>query len=419
MLKAVINRLRRAMPGRRVQVGRRSEDRRLTGRVVVATRLYAPEPTPAAFRHEALVDELRRRGHRVRVLTSSLPRSVPVQDDSDVSRWPVLRDSQGHVKGYASYMSFDIPLILRLLAVRSPRVFVVEPPPTTGFAVMLVSLIRRVPYVYYAADVWADASRTLQGVPGIVPAVLGIVERMVWRRAALILAISPGVQQRIHELIGQRSAIAMVGNGIRMNGYTIEGPERGSAGSPRFIYAGTVSEWHGAGIFIDAFMAVVAKHPHARLIFFSEGAHKSALEQKVARAGIAGVEFHSRVPTEELSRHLRSAVASLASVAPGQGYDFAIPTKIYASTASGTPVIYAGTGPSVGMVQDGGLGWAVDYTTDAVAEAMLMAIAARADGTAPSPSTLREWTAEHASLEASAAQIVDLLEAVERGDAAS
>ena len=46
--------------------------------------------------------------------------------------FPVLRDRNGYVRGYLPYLSFDLPLILRLLFARRPSVVVVEPPPTTG-----------------------------------------------------------------------------------------------------------------------------------------------------------------------------------------------------------------------------------------------------------------------------------------------
>ncbi|WP_415829883.1 glycosyltransferase family 4 protein [Helcobacillus massiliensis] len=377
------------------------------GGAVLATRLFSPELTPAAFRHRALFDHLRSAGIPVGVLTTSVPGDGEPADQ-DVSRWPVLRDSQGHVKGYLSYMSFDVPLILRVLVMPRPAVIIAEPPPTTGFAVMVAAGIRRIPYVYYAADIWADAAGTLDGTPAIVPAVLGFVERLVWRRAAVVMAISPGVEHRIRELCGDSVEVAMIGNGIRVGDFSADGPERGARSTPVFVYAGTVSEWHGAGIFLEAFRRVREVHPSARLEFFSEGSEKAHLEQVVEETGLGGVSFHSRVGTDELSARLRGAAASLACVRPGQGYDFAIPTKIYASTASGTPVIYAGEGPTVSMIEENRLGWAVDYTPESAAEAMLAAIdePERVGG----PQELRRWTEGNASLEAVAARIVGLVE---------
>ena len=87
--------------------------------VVVATRVYAPEPVAAAFRQEALVVALERAGAEVTVLTTTAPGTSAVRSRAGrVSRWPVKRDDQGQVRGYFSYLSFDIPLALsnRLLS---------------------------------------------------------------------------------------------------------------------------------------------------------------------------------------------------------------------------------------------------------------------------------------------------------------
>src|SRR5690606_11395833 len=66
----------------------------------------------------------------------------------------------------------------------------------------------------------------------------------------------------------------------------------------------------------------------------------------------------------------RGATASLASVKPGQGYDFAFPTKIYASAACGAPVVFTGVGPGADFVRQHGLGSAAEYEVDAVAAAL-------------------------------------------------
>lgn len=141
--------------------------RRRPGRpphVVVATRLYTPEPVAAAFRQEALVIALERAGAKVTVLTTAAPGAGTVRSRSrKVSRWPVKRDHQGQVRGYLSYLSFDLPLALRLLLQRPMDALVLEPPPTTGLVGMVAAAIRRVPYTFYAADVWSDATDSVDG----------------------------------------------------------------------------------------------------------------------------------------------------------------------------------------------------------------------------------------------------------------
>ena len=388
--------------------GPRTAPRRGSARrphVVVATRVYSPEPVAAAFRQEALVDALERAGAEVTVLTTRAPgaRRSSEAGGRRVSRWPVKRDARGQVRGYVSYLSFDLPLALRLLRQRPMDALVLEPPPTTGLVGMVAAAIRRVPYTFYAADVWSDATDSVEGVPTLVRGAVRCAERTVWRRAARVLTISPGVQHRLEELIGARDSLVMVGNGIDTDTFTPAGEDAGEQG-PCFVYAGTVSEWQGAGVFVEAFARVRAEHPAARLLFFSEGSGRDELEARVRREGIEGIEFRDKIPPAQVAAQLRGAVAGLSSITPGQGYEFALPTKIYAATACGTPVIHAGEGAAHDRIRDNALGWACGHDAGEVAEAMLRALEGR---DRPGVEHLREWTLAHASLAGCAAQAAD------------
>lgn len=368
-------------------------------RVVVATRVYAPEPVAAAFRQEALVQALRRAGAEVTVLTTAVSGAGrPRQAGVTVSRFPVKRDRQGQVRGYVSYLSFDIPLALRLLLRRRMDALVLEPPPTTGMVGMVTALIRRVPYTFYAADVWSDATDSVEGVPTVVRTLVRWAETTVWKRASRVLTISPGVQHRLEQLAGPRPGFVMVGNGIDTDTFTPDGPDAGEdpdGSRPYFVYAGTVSEWQGAEVFVDAFDRLRQTHPQARLLFFSEGTGRDRLESAVRDRGIGGIEFRDKIPPVEVARYLRGAVAGLSSITPGQGYEFALPTKVYAATACGTLVIHAGEGAAHDRIRDNDLGWACDYSPDSLTAAMSEALAG---GRRPSAQHLRAWTLENASL---------------------
>lgn len=390
------SRSRRRRPGRAPQV-------------VVATRVFTPEPVAAAFRQQALVLALEEAGAEVTVLTTRVPGTPAVRSAARrVSRFPVKRDKQGQVRGYVSYLSFDLPLALRLLLRRRPDAIVLEPPPTTGLVGMVAAALRRVPYTFYAADIWSDATDSVEGVPPLVRRLVRWAETTVWRRAARVLTISPGVQHRVLELLGRgddaAGGVVMVGNGIDTSTFTPDGPvapEAEALPGPYLVYAGTVSEWQGADIILEAFARVHAELPQARLLFFSEGSGRDALEQTVRERGIGGVEFRDKVPASEVAAWLRGAAAGLSSITPGQGYEFALPTKIYAATATGTPVVHAGEGAAHDRIADGGLGWACDYTVEDVARGLRAALTGV---DAPDPQHLRDWTLANASLAGCAAQ---------------
>lgn len=378
-------------------------------RVVLATRLYAPEPAAAALRLRGLARALADAGAQVRVLTSTPPgMAAPADPGVTVSSAPALRDEGGYIRGYAQYLSFDIPLAARLLAGPAPDLIVAEPPPTTGAVVGVAAALRGAPYAYYAADVWSDAAAST-GAPGWVVGALRGVEGLVLRGARTVLAVNDGVAERVREL-GAR-AVTVVPNGIDTDVFTPAGPRAADApAAPYFLYAGTASEWQGAGVFIEALRLVHREEPEARLVFLGQGSDWQAL--KDLAGGDARVVFRDLVPAAQAATWQRGAVASVVSIRPGLGYDFAYPTKIFAALACGTPVVYAGPGPARTDLPANALGWASDYDAEQVAAAMLAALeASRADDAqrAQAAQRRREWVMRHRSMQAALRDAAEVL----------
>ena len=384
--------------------------------VTLATRTFTPEPTAAALRLGALARALAAGGDTVRVLTSRLASSVArdareteetqaPEDASgnagegpglvEVRRAPVLRDRTGAVRGYVSYMSFDLPLLARLLGGPRPDVVVCEPPPTTGVAVRLACALRRVPYVYYCADIVSDAA-ALAGVPGLVVRTVAGLESFALRGARRVIAVSDGVALRAREL-GARD-VAVVPNGVRVPEAVATRAPDGfpTCSGPVFVYAGTIAQWLAPEVFVDAFERARAQLGDARLVFVGQGSGWDGLAERAR--GVAGVDLIPAVSAHEADRWMARATATLASLRPG-GYDYAYPTKILASLAQGTPVIYAGPGQAARDVEESALGVACSLDVDEIAEAMV----ALASGAASwiGRDGARAWVREHRSVLAS------------------
>jgi len=372
-------------------------------RVTLVTRIFAPEAAAATFRLTEVVRALVARGAQVRVLTTNPPPGRAADDavvaGARVHRAPVLRDASGYVRGYLQYLSFDLPAAVRLLLTPRPDVVLVEPPPTTGAVVRAVtgarSLVgRRVPYVYYAADVWSDASESV-GAPAVVVTLLRAMERFALRGAAQVLAVSDGVADRVREL--GADPVTVVRNGIDTTVFTPEGPAPADAPEgPFLVYAGTASEWQGAEVFAEAMREVLWQVPGARLVFLGQGSSWPALQRVAAQLPPGAIELRPLVPPDEAAAWQRAAAGALVSVKPGLGYDFAYPTKVLAALACGTPVVYAGPGPAADDLRTHDLGEAVEYAVGPVAAAMVRVLSARAS---EGDRQLRAaWVREHRSL---------------------
>lgn len=341
-------------------------------RVVIASRIFLPEPAAASFRLDALARELVSRGHDVTVLTARTPKRMGdyAADGIQLRRVPVLRNRDGYVRGYLSYLSFDVQAFLRLLFGRRPDVVVAEPPPTTGFVVRIAAAIRRFRYVYYAADIWSDAAESIE-VASLSVRILRRVEAGVFRRARRVLAVNDEVGKRVH-VLAPEAEVVVVGNGVDTDVFRREGAVVDA--SPYAVYAGTMSEWQGVDVFIRALPRIAAQLPEARIVFLGQGAARGELAALASELGVADrVDFRETVPAAEAAAWLRGARMSLVSLRPGQGYDFALPTKVMASLASGTPVLFSGAAESPVRVllerapDDAGAGAAVGANEEDVA----------------------------------------------------
>jgi glycosyltransferase involved in cell wall biosynthesis len=380
----------------------------LTGRrIAIVSRIYTPEPGAASFRLAALARALRDAGADVVVLTTTPPARHAADDASepgvDVRRASVLRDRDGYVRGYLQYLSFDVPAFFRILIARRIDLVVNEPPPTTTFVTRIANGIRRRPYIAYAADIWSDAV-AMTSAPRFVAVVVRALERWGVRGAAAVLSASEGFTERMREL-GYGDQIVTVGNGSDTHAFAPQG-DAVELDAPYLLYAGTASEVHGAGIFLDAAALLLADRPDLRIVFVGQGADRDELERRAAELGPGIVHFEGRLAPEEVARWIRGATATLASVRP-EGYHRAMATKMYASAVCGTPVVYAGIGPGRAFAAEPGVGWGVDYDAVAVADAMRAALDTPRDDAARR--RLAAWAAANVSLDAVARRAVEVV----------
>ncbi|WP_010204847.1 glycosyltransferase family 4 protein [Salinibacterium sp. PAMC 21357] len=380
-------------------------------RITIVSRIYDPEPSAASFMLSAIAAALVRAGHEVTVLTSSPPRGALISDDPDirVRRASVIRDRGGYVRGYIPYLSFDIPLAFRMLFGPRADLYVVEPPPTTGAVVRVITTLLGRPYVYDAADVWSDAARMTTS-SSIVLSLLRWVEKFAMQGAKAAVTISQGVVDRVREL-GVVTPTTVVGFGADTSVFHYE--PTSTSDSPYFVYAGSFSEWHGAEIFIMAFAAFSERHPHYSLLFVGNGSEKERLKELAQTAGVTAIEFRDPIPGAELVPILANATASLASLKPSAGYDYAFTSKVYSSMAVGCPVVFTGPGPTIPFIAEAELsqrsGVAVAYNVSAVVGALETFAAAPLDD--KGRRRLSEWASKNHSIRAAAERVVDAISA--------
>ncbi|WP_309617615.1 glycosyltransferase [Salinibacterium sp.] len=372
---------------------------------MIATRIFGPEISAASAILRTWAEEFRDRGAEVTVLTTKPPRGAIVNDPPgiEVRRASVKRDRQQYVRGYLSYMSFDLPLAFRLLFSPRADLYVVEPPPTTVGVVRVIAALRRTPYVVRAADYWSEAAEMVTS-SSLILGTLRRVESWGLQGAKMLFAAHEPLIDRLRE-VGVTTPAVPIGFGADTKAFHYDGQTPPKP--PVFVYAGTHSEWHGAGIFVNAMHEVVQQYPGARLLFYGNGEEREGIRARARELGIERyVEFHAPIQPAALSPILAGATVSVASLTPVAANEYALATKVYSSLTAGCPVIFAGVGPTVAFLSGHPqAGVAVGYNVGAAAAAMIRAAVSPVQPA--ERAELARWSASQYSLNAIARRVVD------------
>jgi glycosyltransferase involved in cell wall biosynthesis len=383
-------------------------------KIAIVTRVFSPEVSAASGMLRSWAEEFRDRGHEVTVFTTRPPRNYLIDDPRGIRvvRARVLRDRQQYVRGYLSYLSFDIPLGFRLLFAHRFDLYVVEPPPTSVAIVRMIAAFWQIPYVVDAADYWTEAAELVTRSKFII-GILRRIEAWGLGGARLLFAAHEPLLKRIRSA-GILTPAIPIGFGADLSDFRYGGEE--PPAPPVFVYAGTYSEWHGAGILIKAMPRVLSEFPGARLRFYGNGEDRALLLALARELNIAhAVEVLGPVSPRALSPILSSATASVSSLAPLPRNEYAMTTKIYSSIAAGCPVIFAGSGPTVDFIRGASnphVGSSVPYDVESLSLAMIDS--ARHPLPPSYRGDLARWSAENFSLQTIAKSVVGVCEEIVR-----
>ena len=357
-------------------------------RFLILTQYYPPEVGAAQVRLAAFARELRRAGHEVEVVTA-LPNypggSLQASDRRRLSRretidgirvtrlWLLTATGVG-LPRLVSYLSFTITGLLGAMRARKPDVVFVESPPLfLGLAGWIAARRFGAALVLNISDLWPDSVRDM-GVMRRGPW-LGLgewLERILYRRAAAVTAVTEGIRDRLITVKGVPAPRVMyLPNGV--DGLTfrpIEASQHEEPPSrPIFIYIGN----HGLAQGLDVVINAAELAPEFDFVFVGDGSDKSRLQAETSRRELRNVKFDPPVAAENVAALYARAVAGVATLRRSPLMKGARPAKVVAIMACGRPVLYSGSGEGAKLVRTADAGIVV-----APADPRALAGAARA-----------------------------------------
>ena len=344
---------------------------------------YAPDVAPTGEVMTAIVSELARRGHEIRVVTS-LPwyrrhrvepgwRGRPVRSGAarggvKVTRVHPFPTARGSVAARAAGFAGFTALVAAAAAARDrpDAVLAMSPPITLGLAGWAAARRWRAPLVFNLQDVFPDAAIDTGAIRGRrLVALARRLERFIYDRAAAVTVLSSDMRDNVASKLdaGRSGSVRVIPNfvdtsRIRPRGRdTAYRAEHGLGDRTVVMYAGNV----GFSQPLDLLVAAARAHRHRDDVVFvvnGEGSARPALE--ASAAGLPNVVFVGYQPAERLDEVLASADVHVVVLREGLARS-SVPSKIYSILAAGRPVV-ASVDPGTElprMIDEAGCGAAV------------------------------------------------------------
>jgi colanic acid biosynthesis glycosyl transferase WcaI len=273
----------------------------------------------------------------------------------DIRRCPLYVPSRvTPLRRVAHEASFVAAALLRSLFCRRPDVlFVVSPPLGLAAAAVVLAWLWRVPYVFHVEDLQPDAALDLGMLrPGRLTRFLYAVERLAYRKAALVSTITTPMRDRIvakgvpPARVAQFSAWAdpeLFALSTGRDDAALRA-ELGIGHGTVVLHAGNMGVKQGLDVIVAA-AERTRSVTDLTYVLVGDGATRPALEARVRASGLANVRI---IPLLDNDRFLRVlALADICLVTQQRSVaDIVFPSKVVTLLAAGKPILASVTAGS-------------------------------------------------------------------------
>ncbi|MCL0055759.1 glycosyltransferase family 4 protein [Dehalococcoidia bacterium] len=345
-------------------------------RVLILTQFYYPEPE---LRNHILARQLVSRGHEVVVITSFpnyphgkfypgySPRHWKWELDQGVRvlRLPLYPDHSSSFKHRAlCYGSFAVTasLLGSFLSGGFDVLFVYHPPLTIAFPALLLSLIRRVPFIFEIQDLWPE-SPVAAGMLKNKNAqkIVTSFANLVYKKADAITVISPGFKRSLIEKGIAEEKIHVIHNWVDQEIFFPVNPDpnlaidKGLDGKFNVIYAGNMGTVQALHNVLDS-AETLKDLSNLQFVFIGDGLDLCRLVKSARDRSLDNVLFLPRQPMTTMAHFNALADILLIHLSDDPLFSITIPSKTQASLASGRPIVACVSGDAADMIIEAGAG---------------------------------------------------------------
>jgi len=351
--------------------------------ILYITHYYPPEVNAPAIRISKLARKWVERGHDVTVLTGfpNHPTGVIPKEYSGktlmremidgvniIRTYLYAAENKGLLKRIFNYLSFMLSaIILGLPRIgRTDVVIASSPQFFVAIAGYLISLVKRVPFIFEVRDVWPEEIVAVGAIRSrFIIRVLEMIEMFLYHHAKLVVAVAEGTIDILVERGIPREKIILMPNGVdfeefqrNVDIHSVRDKHRLN-GEFLVSYIGTHGMAHRLQTVVEA--ADRLRHNNRiKFLMVGDGAEKKRLQSLAGNLLLENIQFVPQLPHDEAIDYYKASDACLVPLKRADLFTKNIPSKIYEIMASGKPVLLGADGESRRLVNEADAGIAFE-----------------------------------------------------------
>ncbi len=353
-------------------------------RILFFSHYFPPEVNAPASRTFENCKRWVRRGHDVTVVTCApncpdgvvydgyknrLWQSEFVDGIQVVRVWTYIAANKGAVRRIMNFVSYMGSAAVLSLLLKKPDVIIATSPQFfCGWAGLIASRLRRVPFLLEIRDIWPDTICAIGAMKkGCLLSVLERLEKWMYAGATHIVTVGEGYKQKLIEKGVPPEKVSVITNGADLTLFKprpVDESRKAELGlSGKFVcaYVGTLGLCSGLDVMPRA-AEILKKRNNSRVAFLlvGDGAIKEELEQTVRDKNLDNVTFTGRQDKSLMPHFLSLADTCLAHLQKKELFKTVLPSKIFEAAAMCKPIILGVEGCAAELVNKAGGGICIE-----------------------------------------------------------
>ena len=220
-------------------------------------------------------------------------------------------------------------------ALRKSDVLYLRAHPAAIVAVLFADWLGR-PVIHEVNGLTADISVTHR-FPGWITRILSALQIAQYRRATALIAVTPGLVNRLRYILKLQLPIALVPNGADAETFTPHAEGGPKIGTDYVLFFGGLVAWHGVGTMLRA-RGESAWPTGVKLVIAGQGPHRDAVTRAAAEnPDIVDIGY---LPKSDLAGLAARSLATLCPIETHANRDEGVaPLKLFEGMAAGRPVV--------------------------------------------------------------------------------